>query len=163
MPGRTEAWLLCVAGLLALAAPCGGAGSERAAAPGLELRLELEDGSGGGARRFGAGASIGLVLVARNANAAPLRLEFPTAQTHDFAVTGDAGNELWRWSRGRRFAQVLTQIELAPGESRRFEAAWDQRDASGAPAPPGRYRVVASLACAPAPPPVGPLEIEIAR
>jgi hypothetical protein len=160
---RIEAWLLCGAGLLALAAPCGGAGSERAAAAGLELRLEIQDASGIGAQRFAAGESVGLVLAVRNTGDLPRRLEFPTARTHDFAVADAGGSEVWRWSRGRRFAQALTQIELGPGESRRFEAAWDQRDAAGAAAPPGSYHVVASLACAPSPPPVGPLELEISE
>jgi len=101
------------------------------------------------------------VLEVHNAGSAPQRLEFPTARTHDFAVSDAHGVEVWRWSRGRLFAQVLSEIELAPGQSQRFAAAWDQRTASGALAPAGRYRVVGSLACSPAPPPVGPLELEI--
>jgi hypothetical protein len=152
--------LVCGAGLLAVAAPCG-AGSERAAAAGLELRLEILDSAGGAAQRFATGAPVGFVLEVRNAARAPQRLEFPTARTHDFAVTDAHGREVWRWSRGRLFAQVLSEIELAPGESRRFAAAWDQRDAAGALALPGRYGVVASLACSPAPPPVGALYLEI--
>jgi hypothetical protein len=44
---------------------------------------------------------------------------------------------------------------------RRFAAIWDQRDAAGARAAPGRYRVVASPDCAPAPPPAGPVELAI--
>jgi hypothetical protein len=149
--------------LLAAAAPGGGAGSEPAAAPGLELAFEIRDASGAGAQRFARGEAIGLALVARNAGGTPLRLDFASARTHDFAVADAAGHEVWRWSRGRLFAQALSQIELGPGESRRFEATWHQRDASGRPVPPGRYRVVASLACVPAPPPVGPLELEIAE
>jgi hypothetical protein len=161
VPGRAEAWLLCAAGLLGLAAPCGGAGPERAAAAGLELRLEIQDASGQGARRFAAGESIGLVLVVSNTSGAPQRLEFPTARTHDFAVADAGGREVWRWSHGRLFAQMLTQIELAPGESRRFAAEWDPRGAAAALALPGRYRVVASLACSPALPSLGPLELVI--
>jgi hypothetical protein len=161
VPGRAEAWLLCAAGLLGLAAPCGRAGPERALAAGLELRLEIQDAAGQGARRFAAGESIGLVLVVTNTSGAPQRLEFPTARTHDFAVADAGGREVWRWSLGRRFAQVLTQIELAPGESRRFAAVWDLGGAGAKPAAPGRYRVVASLACAPALPSLGPLELEV--
>jgi len=131
------------------------------AAAGIELRLEILDSGGGEARSFAAGEPVGLVLEVRNAGSAPRRLEFPTARTHDFAVSEAHGGEVWRWSRGRLFAQVLSEIELAPGESRRFAVAWDQRTAAGAQAPPGRYRVVGSLACSPAPPPVGPLDLEI--
>ena len=110
---------------------------------------------------FAAGEPVGLVLEVRNAGTSPRRLTFPTARTHDFTVSDAGGGEIWRWSHGRLFAQMLEEIELAPGEARRFAVAWDQRSAAGAPAPPGRYRVVGSLACAPAPPPVGPLELEI--
>ena len=147
-------------GLLALAAPCG-AGPERVGSAGLELRLEVQDAAGAATRSFAAGAPVGLVLEVRNAGEAPRRLEFPTARTHDFAVSDARGVERWRWSRGRLFAQMLEEVELAPGESRRFAVAWDQRNADGAPVAPGRYQVVASLACAPAPPPVGPVAFEI--
>jgi hypothetical protein len=143
------ALLLCGAGLAALAAPCGG-GPEGAAAAGLELRLEVADAAGVAAARFATGAAVSLALEVRNLGDAPRRLEFATARTHDFAVIDAGGREVWRWSRGRLFAQVLSEIELAPGEARRFAAAWDQRDAAGQPAPPGRYRVEGELACLPA-------------
>ena len=157
---RTSTLWVCGAGLLALAAPCG-RDPARVTTAGLALRLELQDTAGRSARRFDAGKPVGLVLEARNAGQAPLRLEFPTARTHDFRIVDAGGKELWRWSHGRLFAQMLTQIELAPGELRRFAAAWDQRDASGSLAAPGRYHVLATLACSPSPPPAGPLELEI--
>jgi hypothetical protein len=159
--GRSATLLVCGAGLLALAAPCGGGTERSAAAAGLELRLEILDADGLAAQSFAAGAPVGLVLEVRNAGGEPRRLEFPTARTHDFAVSDAGGRELWRWSAGRLFAQALAEIELAPGELRRFATAWDGRDAAGAPAAPGRYRAVASLACSPALPPAGPLDFEI--
>lgn len=102
-----------------------------------------------------------LVLEAHNAGETPLALEFATARTHDFAVLDSQGLEVWRWSQGRLFAQALAEIELAPGETRRFAASWDKRDASGTLAQPGRYQVLGTLACSPSPPPVGPLDLDI--
>jgi hypothetical protein len=156
--GRRATLLVCGAGLVALAAPCG---AERAGAAGLELRLEVQDAAGSAARSFAPGAPVGLVLEVRNAGDAPRRLEFASGRTHDFAVSDAQGRELWRWSRGRFFVQMLSEIELAPGESRRFAEAWDQRDAEGAAVPAGRYQVVASLACSPSPPPAGPVPFAI--
>jgi len=146
--------------LLALAAFAGG-GPEQAAAGGLELRLEIQDAGGRGAQRFAAGETVDFVLEIRNAGETALALEFATARTHDFAVLDAEGREAWRWSRGRLFAQALASIELAAGETRRFAASWDQRDASGAPVRPGRYQVLGTLASVPSPPPAGPLALEI--
>jgi hypothetical protein len=155
---RAAAWLACVAGLLALAPRCA---AEVTPAEGLELSLAVQDASGRSARRFASGAPVTLVLEVRNTGADPLALEFASARSHDFAVLDARGREVWRWSRGRLFAQALGRVELAPGESRRFTATWDQRDASGAPAAPGSYRAVASLASASAPAPAGPVELVI--
>jgi hypothetical protein len=159
LTGRRGTLLLCGAGLLALAAPCG-AGSQGAAA-GLALRLEVTDAAGVAAGRFAAGAPVALVLEVRNAGEAPRRVEFATARTHDFALLDAGGREVWRWSRGRLFAQALSETELAPGEARRYTATWHQRDAAGEPAPPGRYRALGSLACLPAPLTAEPVELVI--
>ena len=52
------------------------------------------------------------------------------------------GAEVWRLSRGRMYAQMLSQLELAPGGVERYEAACDPAP-TGAPAlAPGRYQVV---------------------
>jgi hypothetical protein len=149
--------LVAALALVALA----GDGPERVSAGALELRLVIRDAAGRDARVFGASESVDLVLEVHNAGESPHALEFATARTHDFAVLDAQGVELWRWSRGRLFAQALEEIELAPGETRRFAASWDKRDASGALAPPGLYRVLGTLACSPSPPPVGPVELEI--
>jgi hypothetical protein len=149
-----------LAAALALVAATGDA-PERASAGALELRLVIRAAAGRDARRFGAGESVDLVLEVHNAGESPRALEFATARTHDFAVLDADGRELWRWSRGRLFAQALAEIELAPGETRRFAASWDKRDASGVLARPGRYQVVGTLACSPSPPPLGPVALDI--
>lgn len=72
--------------------------------------------------------SVRFVLQVTNSGPAPVVLEFPSGQTHDFVVTR-GGTELWRWSADRVFTQALRSETLAPGETRAFDGAW--RPAAG--------------------------------
>ncbi len=67
--------------------------------------------------------SVSFALQVTNAGSAPVELEFPSGQTHDFVVSR-AGVELWRWSADRVFTQALRSDRLAPGETRAFEGSW---------------------------------------
>lgn len=73
-------------------------------------------------------------------NTADRRVEvnFPDGRTRDFAVYDAAGREVWRWSRGRLFTQVMQNRLLGARDSAVYAEAWE------APAP-GRYTVVAEL------------------
>jgi hypothetical protein len=73
-------------------------------------------------------------------NTADRRVEvnFPDGRTRDFAVYDAAGREVWRWSRGRLFTQVMQNRLLAARDSAVYAEAWT------APRP-GRYTVVAEL------------------
>lgn len=73
-------------------------------------------------------------------NTADRRVEvnFPDGRTRDFAVYDAAGREVWRWSRGRLFTQVMQNKPLAAHDSAVYDEVWK------APAP-GRYTVVAEL------------------
>ena len=158
------------AGLLAclLAAPAGGcaAREEPVTQPDFETRLVLKNAAGEEASAFRSGETITLVVTIRNRAAAPRSLTFSSSQTHDCFIYaaapkdagvpkdaggdsgGDAGGrrEVWRHSAGRMFAQVITDLTLAPGESRSFTATWNQTDAKGKPVPPGRYEAVGLVA-----------------
>ena len=68
-------------------------------------------------------------------------------ELHVWGWRGTSGRrEVWRHSAGRMFAQVITDLTLAPGESRSFTATWNQTDAKGKPVPPGRYEAVGLVA-----------------
>jgi hypothetical protein len=67
--------------------------------------------------------SVRFSLQVTNASRQPVRLTFPTAQLFEFVVE-DGGQELWRWSAERMFAQALHELTLAGGETRTFEATW---------------------------------------
>ena len=68
----------------------------------------------------------------------PVELSFSDAQTHDVAVL-DGGSEVWRWSDGRMFAQMLQSETLDSGESVTYEIEWSSPS-------PGDYEAVATLA-----------------
>ncbi|MDP2950144.1 MAG: BsuPI-related putative proteinase inhibitor [Chloroflexota bacterium] len=74
----------------------------------------------------------------------PITLYYRTTQRFDIVVTDSEGREVWRWSQGKAFSQVLEQVELKPGEPMAFTERWDQRDNDGQPVPPGNYSVAAT-------------------
>ena len=84
------------------------------------------------------GTEVELALSVENAGDEPVTLTFRDARRAEFVASVD-GEEVWRWSRGRMFAQSLGEETLAPGEERTFDATWDD------PAP-GTYSIEASLA-----------------
>lgn len=79
-------------------------------APTLQVRIERD--------------SVVLDLHVTNVSEEPVRLEFPTSQRFDFVVERESGAELWRWSEGRMFAQVLGTETVAPGSTLHYRAAW---------------------------------------
>jgi len=72
-----------------------------------------------------------------NAGDTPVELTFRDACRADFAVHED-GEEVWRYSDDRMFAQVVTDADLQPGETAAFEETWPD------PAP-GDYTAEATL------------------
>ncbi|HKB07644.1 MAG TPA: BsuPI-related putative proteinase inhibitor [Candidatus Polarisedimenticolia bacterium] len=110
--------------------------------PEFETRIELKNPSGAAAREFPAGAVITFVVTIRNQSDAPRTLTLPTGQTHDVVVTNAGHKEVWRYSRGRMFAQVIVDLTLKPGESRSYTTTWDQTDAQVKALPPGDYEAV---------------------
>jgi hypothetical protein len=65
-------------------------------------------------------------------------VKFENGRTHDFVVLDERSREVWRWSDGRLFTQALQTKLLRSGDALRYSATWDT-------APPGRYRVIATL------------------
>ena len=55
-------------------------------------------------------------LTIRNTTDSPLKIVTSTGQQFDFEIRDSNGSVVYRWSDGRFFTQVLTNIELSPGE-----------------------------------------------
>lgn len=81
--------------------------------------------------------TVSFRFTVTNGDDAPVELTFRDAGQADFAVhAGD--EEVWRWSDGRMFAQVVQTAHLEPGESATFEGEWSDPD-------PGDYTAEATL------------------
>lgn len=104
----------------------------------------------------GAGAAVDLVLTANKATFArtepimltiavvnrdpgPVTLQFRTAQRYDVVVRDAANAEVWRWSDGQMFAQILGEETLAGQGMLRHRVTVRHR------LPAGRYTVVATV------------------
>ena len=73
----------------------------------------------------------------------PMTLYYRTSQRYDLAVTNSEGQEVWRWSRDRTFAQVTEEVPLGANGMLSFTETWDQQDNDGQQVPLGNYRMVA--------------------
>lgn len=84
--------------------------------------------------------AITLELKVRNRGSSEAVLQFSSTQQYDFVVV-DAGTSRvrWKWSTGKAFAQRLTELTFAPGETKTFTVTWDQLDAAGQPVGAGSY------------------------
>ncbi|MBI2796231.1 MAG: hypothetical protein HYX65_05935 [Gemmatimonadetes bacterium] len=80
---------------------------------------------------------VTFLLEVTNKTGKVVELTFPSAQTHDFAVLDAGGREVWRWSRGEMFTQVLRNEPLGRGASVTYSETWPE-------ARPGTYTLVAS-------------------
>lgn len=107
--------------------------------PGLTLTLASKAAS------YGPGERATFTLVARNTGTTPVSLTFPSAQRYDLVIGDATGREIWRWSEGKVFAQVMATQMLAPGQNLSFEIQWDQKGEAGAQVPPGSYKARAWL------------------
>lgn len=93
---------------------------------------------------YARGEPVRLTLAVTNPGPDPVTLTAPSSQLYDFAVLRD-GTEVWRWSAGRMFLTVLTDLTIPAGDTRVFAEVWSQRDLNGRPVGPGEYVVVGTL------------------
>lgn len=75
-------------------------------------------------------STVRVVLHVTNVGESPIVYTFPTSQRYDFVVMRGE-EEVWRWSEGAAFLQVVSRDTLAPGESWDMEAVWDPGTRSG--------------------------------
>jgi len=127
---------------LLLAVPGCASGDENVVASDFETRLVLKNTAGKESIEFQSREPITLAVTIRNRSEAERTLTLPSSQTYDWIILSGKNKEVWRWSAGRMFAQVITELTFAPGESRSFTTTWNLTDGKGAPLPPGDYHVV---------------------
>ncbi len=89
--------------------------------------------------RLSPGQQARAILTVTNSGVQVARLVFPTVQRYDFVLLDLHGSELWRWSAGRMFAQLITSDSLAAGASVVYEESFTLPGAAG------QYRLIGSL------------------
>ena len=78
-----------------------------------------------------------------------LPFRFQSGQSYDFAIHDASGREVWRWSRGNFFTQVVRNDSIRASAKWQFEATWNRKDNDDNPVPPGAYRLTAILTASP--------------
>jgi Intracellular proteinase inhibitor len=95
------------------------------------------------------GETVHFTITARNAGKTPQKLVFASGQQFDLTATlagqkqGQQTATVWKWSHGRMFTMIYTEKTLAPGETLRWTAEWNQTGDDEKPVPRGRYSVQA--------------------
>jgi hypothetical protein len=90
-------------------------------------------------------------LMVTNQSDSLIPFRFNSGKTCDFVVhEAVSGKEVWRWSNGNFFTQMLRSDSLRPKGKWQFEENWDGKDNDGRPVPPGTYRMTAIVASTPA-------------
>ncbi|MFQ3293753.1 MAG: hypothetical protein ACI9PP_000600 [Halobacteriales archaeon] len=83
--------------------------------------------------------SVAFTFEVTNQDDAPVELQFSDGQESDLVIEDADGTEVWRWSAGRMFTQMLQQKQLIPDGTLTYEFEWDAPD-------PGEYEATATLA-----------------
>ena len=89
-------------------------------------------------------------MVVTNVSDKILPFRFNSGQTYDFLITdASSGREVWRWSHGNLFTQVVRSDSIRAEGKWQFEVSWDGRDNDGNLVPPGEYRVTGVITSLP--------------
>jgi len=102
----------------------------QSAAPRLESALDVDATNG-----------VKLTFHVVNAGGADAELDFPSSQTHEVVVLDSLGRQVWQWSEGKMFTQVMQARTLRASDTMSFDERW-------VGASRGRYVAVARLTSA---------------
>jgi hypothetical protein len=104
--------------------------AKQAAAPHIESSLDVTTTDA---------RAVRFAFRVTNAGGGKIEMTFPSGQTHDVVVLDSLGREVWRWSNGRMFTQLLQNKVLRTADTLAYDERWTD-------APAGRYVAVARLA-----------------
>jgi hypothetical protein len=93
---------------------------------------------------YSLGEKIAFQFALRNDSNQAITYKFSSSKQFDLWVTR-GGEESYRLSRNRMYAQVITYVALKPGETKTYCAQWDQKDIKGKQVGPGAYTIYAQL------------------
>ncbi len=90
------------------------------------------------------GSSVTIQFGIQNTGKQPITYKFPSSKVYDLWITR-ADKEVYRLSKCRAYAMVITALTLQPCETRTFDTLWNQKDNDGNAVGPGTYYVYAQL------------------
>jgi hypothetical protein len=117
--------------VLAIFSPARGEGVTTA---GFEISLTADKAV------YRGGEPISLTLGVSNQTGREIELRFSSGQRFDFVIRDARGNEIWRWSEGRMFAQALGAETIGPAQPQILYRAQFNGNLG-----PGSYRVEGTL------------------
>lgn len=94
---------------------------------------------------FALGERVDFVLRAENEGEESVTYQFRSSCQAFFHVEHD-GRPVYHSRLEIMCAQILTELELSPGEQKDFPFRWNQADHRGTPVLAGEYQIVAFLA-----------------
>jgi hypothetical protein len=71
------------------------------------------------------GTKIAVRYTIKNLTAAAIELTLPSSQQYNWTITDAQGKVVFNWQDGKAFAQMVTKVTIAAGESDAFESSWD--------------------------------------
>ncbi|MEA3313029.1 MAG: S-layer homology domain-containing protein, partial [Caldisericota bacterium] len=88
------------------------------------------------------GEPVKITYTITNNSDSPLRFTFNTSQIYDFSIVNyGQGTLVYRWSKGKTFAQVITYLEIPAYSNKEFTAVWNQKNNAGKAVTVGGYKV----------------------
>lgn len=118
-------WLRVLATAAALAGSAASAGL-----PDVDVRARTDK------RTYRPDEPIMVSLEIVNRGRQPVDLSFRSAQRYDVLIKDRQGRDVWRWSQGQMFAQILGTETLKPSRRLRYRVSVRER------LPPGAYTIV---------------------
>ena len=70
------------------------------------------------------GEGVSLTLVVRNLSEEGRTLELASSKTYDFVAFEKGGEEVWRWSSGMMFTQVIGSETIEAKGSKVYKVLW---------------------------------------
>lgn len=91
-----------------------------------------------------------ITLFVKNETEQTLKLSFSSSNINDFIALNKDGEEVWKWSEGRIFMPVVTDIKLGPNEEYEYKGEWNYTGKDGKKVLPGQYIIYGILNTSPA-------------
>jgi hypothetical protein len=111
---------------------------------GLVSTLHFDNDSGS----YSTGEPVAMTLVLSNCGSNDAKLLYPTTQRYVFIVTDNGGNDMWRSTDGKSYAQTEGSETIPAAQTAQYSETWDQKDRNGSQVPVGTYKLSAfSVGC----------------